>query len=126
MATRQISCAALILCLLPAGRSGAQITVETGVPSAGTAYHVVRPGETLEYLAAFYLGSHERWREIWGLNPEIPNPHLIRPGQRLKVAAQLYWSAKSLKAAALRSFHPEWTEDQVQRRVREIFLCGAG
>jgi len=48
------------------------------------------------------------------------------PGQRLKVAAQLYWSAKSLKAAALRSFHPEWTEDQVQRRAREIFLCGAG
>jgi hypothetical protein len=30
--------------------------------------------------------------------------------------------AWSLKAAALRSRHPDWTEPQIQRAVREVFL----
>jgi hypothetical protein len=42
--------------------------------------------------------------------------------ERLRVAEQMYWSARQLKAAALRSFHPDWSEEQVEREVRRIFL----
>jgi hypothetical protein len=34
----------------------------------------------------------------------------------------MYWSARALKAAGLRSQFPDWTEEQVQRKVKEIFL----
>jgi hypothetical protein len=46
----------------------------------------------------------------------------MTPAQKLRAAEDLYWSARSLKAAALRAKHPEWTEKQVQREVREAFL----
>lgn len=42
--------------------------------------------------------------------------------QRLRTAAALYWGARKLKAAALRDQHPDWTEEEVERRVKEIFL----
>ena len=42
-------------------------------------------------------------------------------GQKLKLAMRLYWSARRLKAAGLRQQHPDWTEDQVQKEVTEIF-----
>lgn len=46
----------------------------------------------------------------------------MTPAQKWQVARDLYWSARRLKAAWLRQIHPEWTEEQVQNKVREIFL----
>lgn len=42
--------------------------------------------------------------------------------QKFKTANDLYWTARALKAAYLRQVHPEWTEDQVQKAVRNAFL----
>ena len=42
--------------------------------------------------------------------------------QKLRSAFVLYWGARKLKAANLRQQHPDWSEDQVQQRVKEIFL----
>jgi hypothetical protein len=42
--------------------------------------------------------------------------------QKWKTAFALYWGARKLKAAALHQQHPDWTDEQVQERVREIFL----
>lgn len=42
--------------------------------------------------------------------------------QRLRAAFALYWGARRLKAARLRTLHPEWSEQQVQERVKEIFM----
>jgi hypothetical protein len=41
--------------------------------------------------------------------------------QRLQVAEQLYWSARKMKLAGLRSQHPDWTEQQLEDEVRRIF-----
>jgi len=41
--------------------------------------------------------------------------------QKWRTAFGLYWSARKLKAAALRQGHPDWSEEQVQQRVKEIF-----
>jgi hypothetical protein len=42
--------------------------------------------------------------------------------EKLRTAFSLYWGARKLKAAALRSQNPGWTEEQVQQKVKEIFL----
>ncbi len=50
-----------------------------------TVWHVVRKGETFESITALYLGTSERWQENHRLNPDIVDPHMIQPGQRLRV-----------------------------------------
>ena len=42
--------------------------------------------------------------------------------EKLRTAAMLYWGARRIKAARLRELHPDWTERQVQDKVKEIFL----
>jgi hypothetical protein len=40
----------------------------------------------------------------------------------LRTAFGLYWSASKLKAGRLREQHHEWTEEQVQQKVKDIFM----
>jgi hypothetical protein len=42
--------------------------------------------------------------------------------QKLTAALKLYYSAKELKAAGLRAQNPDWSEDMIRDKVREIFL----
>lgn len=56
--------------------------------------------------------------------PEDPQVEILRrmtPEQKLRAAERLYWSARELKAAWLRHEHPEWTEEQVEKAVRDAF-----
>ena len=46
----------------------------------------------------------------------------MTPEQKIKVAIDLYQSARELKAAGLRNQHPDWTEKKIQEKVRDIFL----
>jgi hypothetical protein len=46
----------------------------------------------------------------------------MTPGRRLEVAEQLYWSARKLKTAGVRSQHPDWPEEKVSAEVNRIFL----
>lgn len=41
--------------------------------------------------------------------------------RRLRLAEQLYWSARKMKAAGLRSQHPDWPEERIAEEVRIIF-----
>ena len=41
--------------------------------------------------------------------------------QKLELSMRLYWSARQLKASCLRRQHPDWTEEQLQQKVTEIF-----
>lgn len=60
---------------------------QVAAPAAGetVGQHVVRPGDTLEGITAHYLGTSERWRENWRLNPDLKDPNRISPGQTLRV-----------------------------------------
>ncbi len=42
--------------------------------------------------------------------------------EKLRAAGQLYRTARKIKAARLRRLHPEWSVQQVEARVSEIFL----
>ncbi len=46
----------------------------------------------------------------------------MTPEQKLQVALDLYQSAKALKAAGLKRQHPDWSSEQINQKVREIFL----
>ncbi len=57
------------------------------------------------------------------LTPEyIATLQRMTGAQKLRTAFQLYWGARKIKAARLRQQHPEWSEEQVQQRVKEIFM----
>jgi len=46
----------------------------------------------------------------------------MSPAQKLRAAEWLYYSARQLKAAALRAENPDWTDEAVREAVRDIFL----
>ena len=46
----------------------------------------------------------------------------MTPAQKLRVALDLYHSARQIKAAALKNQHPEWSLEKINQEVREIFL----
>jgi hypothetical protein len=46
----------------------------------------------------------------------------MTPSEKLQVAARLYWTARRLKEAQIRSLHPHLDDREVRRRVNEAFL----
>ncbi len=46
-------------------------------------HYVVKPGDTLWDISAMFLRNPWNWPEIWYVNPQIENPHLIYPGDEL-------------------------------------------
>jgi hypothetical protein len=69
------------------------------------AEYEIRPGDTLSGLAKSQYGSFEKWKELYDLNkPQIRNPDLIFPGQRLKLlegdAAEMIAAATPMTEAS--------------------------
>lgn len=60
---------------------------------------------------------------------EKKNEEMIRnrfknfsPEQKLELAMKLYYTARELKRAGLKLQHPDWTEEEVENKLFEIFL----
>lgn len=45
--------------------------------------------------------------------------------KKLQLAADFYSSARNLKSQSLRSQHPDWTEEQIRQKTKELFLYAA-
>ncbi len=63
----------------PAPRAGLALN-----PNAPDSY-VVKRGDTLWGIAKVFLRDPWYWPEIWQVNPQVQNPHLIYPGDTLRL-----------------------------------------
>lgn len=64
------------------GKSTEPLKVKEDAPST---YTVVK-GDTLWDISALYLDSPWLWPRLWQINPDIENPHLIYPGDRITLS----------------------------------------
>ncbi len=75
-------------------RGVADQVAQAGVPLSALApdapeHYTVKRGDTLWALSGMYLTSPWRWPELWGMNKDqIANPHLIYPGQELRLVKE--------------------------------------
>lgn len=54
-------------------------------PKGGTTVYVVKPGDTLWDITDRFFGNPFLWPRLWAINPYIDNPHVILPGDQLKL-----------------------------------------
>lgn len=48
-------------------------------------YHIVQPGDTLWDICEHYYGNAELWPKLWEMNPFVTNPHLLKPGDKIRL-----------------------------------------
>lgn len=70
-----------VLLFAAVGSAQAQVQLKQGHPDS---YTVVR-GDTLWDISGKFLSKPWKWPEIWHVNPQVKNPHLIYPGDRLSL-----------------------------------------
>jgi hypothetical protein len=69
----------LILATSLAAQSGSNVVLNPDHPER----YVVKRGDTLWDISAMFLRDPWYWPEIWQVNPQVANPHLIYPGDVL-------------------------------------------
>ena len=50
----------------------------------------------------------------------------MAPGDKLRLIAGMHTQARAWKRAALKTQHPDWSPEQLDRRVKEVFFYGTG
>ncbi len=50
----------------------------------------------------------------------------MSPADKLRLVASIHMQARTWKRAAFRAQRPDWTPEQIDQRVREVFLYGTG
>lgn len=74
------------LAVLLVGMSAITVAQQQGGPELNPGHperYVVKRGDTLWDISAMFLRNPWYWPEIWYVNPQVENPHLIYPGDVL-------------------------------------------
>jgi hypothetical protein len=50
----------------------------------------------------------------------------MSPARKLELVAEFNRAARNLKGQSLKLQHPDWTTEQVAKKVREVFLYAPG
>ena len=79
MKNRPISVCLLLFSLFFSGWLQAAVELNKDVPET----YIVKKGDTLWGISGMYLKQPWLWPELWEVNPQIDNPHLIFPGDEL-------------------------------------------
>lgn len=58
-----------------------ELTLKSDAPKS----YIVKKGDTLWDISGIFLNQPWLWPKLWRLNPEINNPHLIYPGDELRL-----------------------------------------
>lgn len=81
MKNKPLLVCSLLLTLLFSGVLHAAVQLNDNVPQSYT----VKKGDTLWGISGMYLQKPWLWPELWEVNPQIDNPHLIYPGDQLNL-----------------------------------------
>ncbi len=79
-----------------------------------------KPSHTRDLIAA--ANAEADAAEAAGVDLQRQRLRAMTPAQRLRVAAQLYWSARQFKEAGLRSLHPDLSAAEIKAKVQRAFL----
>jgi hypothetical protein len=74
--------AAITLAFSPTGTAG---TAEETIEHEAGFYYTIQRGDTLWDLSDKFFDSPWYWPELWQENEQIPNPHWIYPGERIRL-----------------------------------------
>jgi hypothetical protein len=99
----------------PASDAAPAQTAQLLRPDAPMSYTVKR-GDTLWDISAVFLKDPWFWPEIWQINPQVENPHLIYPGDVLSLAVGANGDA--------RIFISQYSGARLQPRLRSEGLEG--
>jgi hypothetical protein len=122
-----IATAALVFTLglaLPAGPAAAQSggidrSVIPIAPDAPERYVVVK-GDTLWDISAKFLRDPWYWPEIWYINPQVENPHLIYPGDVLVLTWVDGRPRLTVETAGAVRLSPQVREKPLSEAIRAI------
>lgn len=76
-----------LLLLAAGGLAQAEVQLKAGHPEN---YTVVK-GDTLWDISGRFLSQPWKWPELWHVNPQIQNPHLIYPGDSPRLSTRRGW-----------------------------------
>jgi hypothetical protein len=79
MLMKKLGSLALAVLLFPLLAAAETIELKAGYPDR----YVVQKGDTLWDISSQFLKDPWLWPEIWEVNPQVENPHLIFPGDEL-------------------------------------------
>ncbi len=89
MPSRIAVCLTTLLCAVTVFFAPVQLTAyadeQEAVKFEAGMYHTIKKGDTLWDLSARYFDSPWVWPELWAGNKQIANPHLIYPGNRIRI-----------------------------------------
>jgi LysM repeat protein len=84
-------------------------------------HYTVKKGDTLWGIASMYLKDPWLWPEVWVINPQVPNPHLIYPGDKLALAYGAGGRVEvRLEQAGLTRLDPRLRSDPLQNAIPTI------
>ncbi len=113
----------------PASAQEGSRTIATGsnIPLAANApdEYVVKQGDTLWDISKVYLRDPWYWPEIWYVNPQVENPHLIYPGDVLKLVyidgrPRLTIAERAEGGAGSKRLSPQVRRDPLSRAITAI------
>ncbi|MBB3061506.1 LysM peptidoglycan-binding domain-containing protein [Microbulbifer rhizosphaerae] len=78
---KKILLAAAVLLAVTLGLQAQDVRLNPDHPDV----YVVQEGDTLWDISGKFLTQPWFWPEIWQVNPQVDNPHLIYPGDRLRL-----------------------------------------
>lgn len=80
--------------------------------------YIVQEGDTLWDIAGRFLARPWQWPAIWQANPDIDNPHLIFPGDRITLA--FFGGEPRLMVDGTRRLSPEIRREAIEGPISTI------